>query len=84
MRNQRPKDLKFHAVNETGFLIEKACALPEIKFYEEGGSVLFFATVAHPTNDGEEVEALQYLTPEIAMKMAKSLEACAIQAFKKV
>lgn len=81
MENQkRPNSLTIRQVNETGLLIEKACRLPEIKFYVENGSVLFWATVT--STDSEEIEALQYLTPEAAMKFAKAMEVCAVEAFK--
>lgn len=78
----RPKELKIESVNGIGLRIEKACRLPEIKFYVEGQSVLFWATV-HDRN-GDEVDALQYLNAEQAMKFAKAMEACAIEALRQV
>lgn len=80
-RKQRPNEISVRPCNETGLLIESACRLPEIKFYEENGSVYFFASVLNDSED-REIEALQYLSPEHAMKFAKSMEACAIQALK--
>ena len=55
--------------------------MPEIRFYPEGQSVMFWAVVHD--KDGNETEALQYLTPEAAMKFAKAMEACAIEALKR-
>lgn len=81
MKKPRPKTIEYGPVNDIGFRVEEDCRLPELKFYVEGGSVLFWATTKG-SSTAEEVEALQYLTPEIAMKMAKALEACAIQALK--
>lgn len=81
MAEKRPNVLTLRSCNEVGLLIEKACRLPEIRFYPEGGSVLFWAVVHD--SDGKEQEALQYLTPEAAMKFAKAMEACAIEALKK-
>lgn len=78
---QRPAKLSSHIVNDTGFLVESACRLPEIKFYEECGSVLFWASIMD-REESDEIEALQYLDPFTAMKMAKQLEACAIQALR--
>lgn len=80
MRKTRPEKLTFAPRNETGFIVESSCRLPELKAYEENGTVLFWATVVD--TKGEEHEALQYLTPEVAMKMAKSLECMAVHAFK--
>lgn len=68
-------------VNDTGLRIASDCRLPEIKFYVESGNVLFWATVKD-TAEGRDVEALQYLSPENAIKFAQAMEACAIQAFK--
>ena len=80
MKKERPNKLTYSPCNDIGFVVESACRLPELKCYVEGGSVLFWATV---TDGGKkEIEALQYLTPEIAMKMSKALERCAIQALK--
>lgn len=81
MRNERPQKLESRIVNYTGFIVESMCRLPELKFYEEHGSVLFYASVLNREED-DEIEALQYLDPKTAMKMAKQLEACAIQALK--
>lgn len=83
MRNQRPDKLTYKVVNDTGFIVESHCRLPELKCYEENGSILFFASVLDSSDEKKEIEALQYLTPEVAMKMAKALEYLAIEAFKK-
>lgn len=80
MKNERPEKLTYHRCNDTGFTVESRCRLPELKCYEEGGSVLFWASIVH---DGEEIEAMQYLTPEVAMKMSKALRECAIIALEK-
>lgn len=79
-KQQRPNILTVRQINEIGLLIESKCKLPEIKFYVENGSVLFWATVLDL--DGEEREALQYLDPITAMKFAKSMENCAVEALK--
>jgi len=84
MRNQRPEKLTYKTVNDTGFIVESACRLPELKCYEEDGSILFWASVLSFEDEKNEIEAMQYLTPEVAMKMSKALETMAIQAFKKV
>ena len=77
------KEIKtIEALNDTGLRIASDCKLPEIKFYEENGAVLFWATIKE--NGEEEVEALQYLTPEEAMKFAKAMEECAIKALKNI
>jgi len=76
----RPAELTLSPVNDIGLRIEKACRLPELKFYVEGGSVLFWATVSDRA--GEEIEALQYLDAKAAMRFARAMEACAIQALK--
>ena len=68
------------SVNDIGLSIRSHCRLPDIHFYTEYGSVLFWATTED--SDGIEHEALQYLTPEQAMKFAKAMENCAIQALK--
>lgn len=82
-RNNRPEKLTYKPVNSIGFIVEKACRLPELKCYEENGSVLFYASIIPMSSeDNREDEAMQYLTPEVAMKMAKSLEACAIEALR--
>lgn len=81
MKHERPDKLNYRVVNETGFIVESSCRLPELKCYVEGGSVYFYASVLNDNEDNE-IEALQYLTPEIAMKMSKALEVMAIQAFK--
>lgn len=81
MRNQRPDKLTYKTCNDIGFIVESRCRLPELKCYEENGSVLFWASVID-TKDEPEIEALQYLTPEVAMKMSKALRACAIRALE--
>lgn len=82
MKIERPEKLTYTVVNDTGFIVESRCRLPELKCYEESGSILFSATVLDWNE--KEIETLQYLTPEVAMRMAKALEVMAIQAFKKV
>jgi hypothetical protein len=81
MKKERPNELTYTTVNDCGFIVESHCRLPEIKCYEESGTVMFWASVID-TKDSAEIEALQYLTPQVAMKMSKALEACAIQALK--
>lgn len=81
MRNNRPKELTYRIVNDTGFIVESACRLPELKCYAENGSILFWASILEDS-DGNEVEAMQYLTPEVAMKMANSLRIMALEAFE--
>lgn len=81
MKKERPNELTYTTVNDTGFIVESRCRLPELKCYEENGSVLFWASVID-TKDNPEIEALQYLTPEVAMKMSKALRACAIKALE--
>lgn len=68
-------------VNDIGLRIASECRLPEIKFYVESGRVLFWATTKD-ISSSKEVEAMQYLTPENAMKFAKAMEKCAIKALK--
>lgn len=79
-KEKRPEKLTIRPCNDIGLIIESACRLPEIKFYVENGSVLFWAT----TTDfkGQEIETMQYLNPRAAMIFAKAMEACAIQALK--
>ena len=74
------EDKKIETVNDIGLRIASRCRLPEIKFYVESGSVLFWATVHD--REGEDVEALQYLSPNEAMRFAKAMEACAIEALR--
>lgn len=81
MKKERPDKLTYYTCNDIGFIVEKRCRLPELKCYEESGSVLFWASVID-TKDNPEIEALQYLTPEVAMKMSKALRACAIRALE--
>ena len=80
MEKERPNALTYHACNEIGFVVESRCRLPELRCYEENGSVLFWASVID--TKGKEEEALQYLTPEVAMKMSKALRNCAIKALE--
>lgn len=80
-RNNRPNELTYKPVNDIGFIVESRCRLPELKVYEEHGSVLFWASVVNDSED-REIEAMQYLTPEVAMKMSKALRACAIKALE--
>jgi len=80
MKKDRPNKINIIPCNN-GLLIESACRLPEIRFYEENGSVYFFASVLNNEED-DEIEALQYLTPEQAMKFARAMEKCAIEALK--
>ena len=84
MMKKRPDKLTYSPCNDIGFIVESACRLPELKCYVENGSVLFWASIIDTAkgNDDREIEALQYLTPEVAMKMSKALERCAIQALK--
>lgn len=79
-KEERPNVLTIKPCNDIGLFIEKRCRLPEIKFYVENGSVLFWATVCDM--DGKEIEALQYLDALSAMKFAKAMENCAIEALK--
>lgn len=80
MNRPRPNERTVKPCNEIGLIIESDCRLPEIKFYEESGTVYFFATVHD--SDEKEQEALQYLSAQDAMKFAKAMEACAIRALK--
>lgn len=66
--------------NDIGLRITSKCRLPDIHFYVESGTVHFWATVQD--SQGQEHEALQYLDVIDAMKFAKAMEACAIQALK--
>jgi hypothetical protein len=58
----------------------------DIRIYNEGGAVQFWVEVAGfglMNNEAEiAYEAMQYLTPEEAMAVAKALERCAIQALR--
>lgn len=54
--------------------------MPDIHFYEESGSVHVWVTVKDMK--GESIEALQYLSASDAMRFAKAMENCAIQALK--
>lgn len=67
-------------VNGPGIHIEYGAKLKEMTLYPEGSSVHLYVTV----KDGKEIEALMYLSPEEAMKIAKALEASAIEALKYV
>ena len=60
---KRPEKLTYHICNDVGFIVEKKCRLPELKCYEENGSVLFWASVLDTRDREEEIEVLQYLTP---------------------
>ena len=80
-RITRPDKITFRVCNNIGFIVESRCKLPELKCYVEGGSVLFWASVLDRDEESE-IEALQYLSPSMAMKMAKALERCAIEALK--
>ena len=65
-------------INNTGLLILSNSRLPDVHFYEENGAVLLWATVA----DEKDYTGLEYLTPIEAMKFARAMEKCAIQAFR--
>ena len=76
----RPDTNKLTVTNDIGLRIEKKCRLPEFTIYEENGSVHMLATVVD--TDGDEHQALQYLSASEAMAFAKAFEQCAIRALK--
>jgi len=81
MNDKKSEVATYHKCNGEGFIVESNCRLPELKCYVDEGTVYFEATVM---KNGEEHDGLQYLTPEIAMKMSKSLRDCAIKALEQI
>jgi len=80
-RKKKPEEMKINTISDIGIEItHPECKLSRICCYSEGNSILFWATVIG--FDENEHEGLQYFTPNQAMKLAKSLEACAIEALK--
>ena len=72
---------KVESCNDIGLWItEPDCRMPDIHFYPEHGSVILDVTVLDFKS--REVQAIQYLTPQEAMKFASAMKACAIQALE--
>lgn len=79
-------ELQIQPINDGGIQVQ---ALPDknhrfhdLRLYEQDGHVNVYATV-RPDNE-HEIEALMYLSPEEAMKVANALRASAIKALEHV
>lgn len=76
----RPDTNKLTVINDIGLRIEKKCRFPEFTIYEENGSVQMLATVTD--TEGNEHQALQYLSASEAMAFAGAFKKCAIRALE--
>ena len=77
-KRRRPTELTINE-SEAWFKIEKECTVPEVKCGIEDRSILLWVTVSDGDN---EIQGLQYLTPEIALKMSKRLREMALNLFE--
>lgn len=77
--------LQMQSCNEFGIHIrgDQTDRFYELKLYPENGHVNMYATI-NLDNEDNQPEALMYLSPEEAMKLANALQASAMEALRSV